>query len=52
MGSMIQRLEIDWGKNRRFNDDSALFQASDVTDGPYYYAGSEKTDEIEPGEKS
>jgi HEPN/Toprim N-terminal domain 1 len=42
MGSMIQlavgRLEIDWGKNNGFVDHSALFQATDVKNVPYYYA--------------
>lgn len=46
MGSMLQlsvgRLEIDWGKNFGFYDYSALFQGeTDVTNVPYYYAGSE-----------
>jgi hypothetical protein len=45
MGSMIHlsvgRLEIDWGKNSGFTDHSGLFQATDVTDVPYYYAGSD-----------
>jgi len=42
MGSMIQlavgRLEIDWGKNNGFVDHSPLFQATDLTNVPYYYA--------------
>ncbi len=45
MGSMISlavgRLEIDWGKNNGFVDHSALFQAGDVAQIPYYYAGEE-----------
>jgi HEPN/Toprim N-terminal domain 1 len=45
MGSMINlavgRLEIDWGKNNGFADHSALFQAGDVMQIPYYYAGKE-----------
>lgn len=45
MGSMISlavgRLEIDWGKNSGFVDHSALFQADDVMQIPYYYAGEE-----------
>jgi hypothetical protein len=45
MGSMISlavgRLEIDWGKNNGFVDHSALFQANDVRQIPYYYAGKE-----------
>jgi hypothetical protein len=45
MGSMISlavgRLEIDWGKNNGFVDYSALFQAGDVAQIPYYYAGKE-----------
>ena len=48
MGSMIHlsvgRLEIDWGKNNGFTDHSGLFQAADVTDVPYYYAGNEYLD--------
>jgi hypothetical protein len=48
MGSMIHlsvgRLEIDWGKNSGFTDHSGLFQATDVTDVPYYYAGSDYVD--------
>jgi HEPN/Toprim N-terminal domain 1 len=48
MGSMIHlsvgRLEIDWGKNNGFTDHSGLFQAADVTDVPYYYAGNEYVD--------
>ncbi len=46
MGSMISlavgRLEIDWGKNNGFTDHSALFQPSDLTRIPYFYAGEEK----------
>jgi hypothetical protein len=46
MGSMISlavgRLEVDWGKNNSFVDHSALFQAGDVTQIPYYYTGQEK----------
>ena len=46
MGSMISlavgRLEIEWGKNNGFADHSALFQPSDLTLVPYYYAGEEK----------
>jgi hypothetical protein len=38
----VGRLEIDWGKNNGFIDHSALFQRSDLTQSPYYYAGSEK----------
>ncbi|RWM06388.1 HEPN/Toprim-associated domain-containing protein [Mesorhizobium sp.] len=50
MGSMIYlavgRLEIEWGKNRGFNDHSALFQAeSDVANVPYYYVGDEEEDD-------
>jgi hypothetical protein len=51
MGSMIQlsvgNLQVDWGKNRGFTDQSALFQTSDVTLVPYYYVveGSEYIDE-------
>ena len=45
MGSMISlavgRLEIDWGKNNGFVDHSALFQAGDVAQIPYYYAGEQ-----------
>jgi HEPN/Toprim N-terminal domain 1 len=45
MGSMINlavgRLEIDWGKNNGFVDYSALFQAGDVAQIPYYCAGEE-----------
>jgi hypothetical protein len=45
MGSMISlavgRLEVDWGKNNGFVDHSALFQAGDVAQIPYYYAGQE-----------
>ena len=45
MGSMISlavgRLEIDWGKNNGFVDYSALFQAGDVAQIPYYYAREE-----------
>ena len=45
MGSMIHlsvgRLEIDWGKNSAFNDHSALFQATDVANVPYYYVDPE-----------
>lgn len=45
MGSMISlsvgRLEIDWGRNNGFVDHSALFQAEDVAQIPYYYAGDE-----------
>lgn len=56
MGSMIQlsvgRLEIDWGKNNAFGDHSALFQTSDVTNIPYYYAGAEKPDPVAPGERA
>lgn len=41
MGSMIHlavgRLEIDWGKNGGFADHSPLFQATDLTQVPYYY---------------
>jgi hypothetical protein len=44
MGSMISlavgRLEVDWGKNNGFVDHSPLFQRSDVSDVPYYYAGN------------
>ncbi len=44
MGSMISlavgRLEIEWGKNNGFTDHSALFQAGDLTQIPYYYAGA------------
>ena len=54
MGSMILlsvgRLEIAWGKNHFFPDFSTLFQASDLQDVPYYYAGDaipEKDDEWE-----
>jgi len=43
MGSMISlavgRFEIEWGKNNGFVDHSALFQPSDLTQIPYYYAG-------------
>jgi hypothetical protein len=42
MGSYIHlslgRLEIDWGKNWGFSDHSSLFQTTDVTKVPYYYA--------------
>lgn len=42
MGSMIHlavgKLEIDWGKNYGFADHSPLFQVTDVTEVPYYYA--------------
>jgi hypothetical protein len=45
MGSMISlavgRFEIDWGKNNGFVDHSALFQPSDLTQIPYYYAGGQ-----------
>lgn len=45
MGSMISlavgRLEVDWGKNNGFVDHSPLFQAGDVAQIPYYYAGKE-----------
>jgi HEPN/Toprim N-terminal domain 1 len=45
MGSMISlavgRLEVDWGKNNGFVDHSALFQADDLMQIPYYYAGKE-----------
>lgn len=45
MGSMISlavgRLEVDWGKNNGFVDHSALFQANDIAQIPYYYAGEE-----------
>jgi HEPN/Toprim N-terminal domain 1 len=48
MGSMIHlsvgRLEIDWGKNNGFTDHSGLFQPTDVTNVPYYYAGDEYVD--------
>jgi hypothetical protein len=41
MGSMIHlsvgRLEIDWGKNNGFRDHSALFQATDLAQVPYWY---------------
>lgn len=37
----VGRLEIDWGKNNSFVDHSALFQADDATEIPYYYAGEE-----------
>ncbi|KYK50418.1 hypothetical protein A1D31_20130 [Bradyrhizobium liaoningense] len=37
----VGRLEIDWGKNNGFVDHSALFQANDLTQVPYYYAGNE-----------
>jgi hypothetical protein len=37
----VGRLEIDWGKNNGFVDHSALFQAGDVMQVPYYYAGEE-----------
>ncbi len=41
MGSMIHlavgRLEVDWGKNYRFTDHSALFQPGDVAKVPYHY---------------
>jgi hypothetical protein len=50
MGSMIHlsvgRLEIDWGKNDGFSDHSALFQADDLTQVPYWYAG--KADKKDP----
>ncbi len=45
MGSMISlavgRLEVDWEKNNGFVDHSPLFQAGDVAQIPYYYAGKE-----------
>ncbi|MPZ40150.1 MAG: hypothetical protein GEU95_19260 [Rhizobiales bacterium] len=48
MGSMIYlsvgRLEVDWGKNNGFVDHSALFQSTDLSPVPYYYAGAEKAD--------
>jgi hypothetical protein len=54
MGSMIHlavgRLEIEWGKNNGFTDHSALFQASDVTNVPYYYVAGEKEGPHAPGE--
>jgi HEPN/Toprim N-terminal domain 1 len=41
MGSMIHLavggLEIEWGKNGGFTDHSALFQASDLAQIPYWY---------------
>ena len=45
MGSMIYlsvgRLEIDWGKNNGFSDHSALFQAGDIAQVPYWYVDEE-----------
>jgi hypothetical protein len=45
MGSMIYlavgRLEVCWGKNSGFVDHSALFQAGDLSQVPYYYKGKE-----------
>ncbi|HET6161501.1 MAG TPA: HEPN/Toprim-associated domain-containing protein [Dongiaceae bacterium] len=56
MGSMIHlsvgRLEIDWGKNNAFSDHSALFQTSNVTNIPYYYAGADKPDPVAPSERA
>jgi hypothetical protein len=41
----IGRLEVDWGKNRSFNDHSALFQAeADVAPVPYHYVGDVRPD--------
>src|SRR5260370_10599030 len=37
----VGRLEVDWGKNNGFVDHSALFQAGDVAQIPYYSAGQE-----------
>ncbi|MHB8268595.1 HEPN/Toprim-associated domain-containing protein [Bradyrhizobium sp.] len=48
----VGRLEIDWGKNSGFVDHSALFQANDVADVPYYYAGEKKTGPIAEGERT
>lgn len=42
----VGRLEVDWGKNSRFGDHSALYQASDLKKVPYYYA-VEDSDYIE-----
>lgn len=41
----LGRLELDWGKNSGFTDHSALFQSTDVSPVPYYYA-SDEDDEI------
>ena len=42
MGSMIYltlgRVQLDWGKNGRFQNHSALFRPGDLTDIPYFYA--------------
>lgn len=56
MGSMIHlavgRLEVDWGKNRGFQDHSALFQGeSDVADVPYFYVGDEDETDFEDERK-
>lgn len=43
----VGRLEVDWGKNHRFDDHSPLFQSSDIAQVPYYYV-----DEDDPQNES
>ena len=40
----LGRMELDWGKNSGFQDHSALFRPSDLTEIPYYYAASDDDD--------
>ncbi|MFZ3005915.1 MAG: HEPN/Toprim-associated domain-containing protein [Phenylobacterium sp.] len=40
----LGRMELDWGKNSGFQDHSALFRPSDLTEIPYYYAASDDND--------
>ena len=40
----LGRLEVDWGKNNLFSDHGALFQDSDITQVPSYYASDDWPD--------
>ena len=36
----VGRLEIEWGKNSGFADNSPLYQSGDLAQVPYYYVDS------------